>query len=58
MTTGRTGSARTRIAGPSNPSASGDSTTGMTTLKRNLLLLSEDLDFGGGEAKRGVRNRG
>ena len=30
----------------------------MATLKRNLLLLSEDLDLGGGKAKRGVGNRG
>lgn len=27
-------------------------------LQSNLLLLSEDLDLGGGEAKRGVGDRG
>lgn len=58
MTASRTDGARTRVAIPSGPSASGNPTAGMATLKRNLLLLSEDLDFGGGEAKRGVGNRG
>ena len=58
MTASRADSARARVAIPSGPSASGNPTAGMATLKRNLLLLSEDLDFGGGEAKRGVGNRG
>jgi hypothetical protein len=30
----------------------------MAALQGNLLLLSEDLDLGGGEAKRGVGDRG
>lgn len=58
MTAGRTGSARTSVAGPSSPSASGNPTASMTTLKCELLLLSEDLNFGGGKTKRGVGNRG
>lgn len=58
MTAGRTGGARTGVAGPPSPSASGNPTASMTTLKCKLLLLPEDLDFGGGETKRGVGNRG
>lgn len=58
MTAGSTGGARARIAGPSGPSASGNPIAGMATLKSNLLLLSEDLDLGGGKAKRSVGDRG
>lgn len=58
MTAGGTGGTRTRVAASTRSSAPGNPAGGMATLERNLLLLSEDLDLGGGEAKRGVGNRG
>lgn len=50
-------SARAGVAGSPCPSAPGNAMTGVA-LEGNLLLLSEDLDLGGGKAKRGVGDGG
>jgi len=58
MAASGTSSARARVAcAPSSP-APGDPIASMTTLEGKLLLLPENLNLGGGEAKRGVGNRG
>lgn len=57
LAAGRAGGPGARVAVPSGPSASGDHTA-MAALERDLLLLPEDLDLGGGEAKRGVGDGG
>ncbi|THC93228.1 hypothetical protein EYZ11_007282 [Aspergillus tanneri] len=58
VTAGGTGGTRTGVAGSTGPSAPGNPIAGMAILKSNLLLLPEDLDLGGSEAKRSVGNRG
>jgi hypothetical protein len=58
LTAGGTGRARAGVAGSSGSSAPGHPIAGMAALQGNLLLLSEDLDLGGGKAKRSVGNRG
>lgn len=57
LAAGGAGRARTGVAGSSCPSAPRNTISGMA-LQGDLLLLSEDLDLGGGKAKRGVGDRG
>lgn len=58
LTAGGAGSARAGVAGSPCSPAPGNPIAGMAALQGNLLLLSEDLDLGGGEAKRSVGDRG
>lgn len=58
LAAGGTGSARAGVACSPGASAPGHSIAGMAALQGNLLLLSEDLDLGGGQAKRSIGNRG
>jgi hypothetical protein len=58
VTAGGTGSARAGVACTSSTSAPGSPIASVSALQSNLLLLTENLDLGGGEAKRGVGNRG
>ncbi|KKA16294.1 hypothetical protein T310_10122 [Rasamsonia emersonii CBS 393.64] len=57
LTAGGAGSPGAGIAVPARSSASGD-VASMPALERNLLLLSEDLDLGGGKAKGGIGDGG
>jgi hypothetical protein len=58
MAAGGTSSARARVAGAPSTSAPRYHIASMTALECKLLLLSENLNLGGREAKRGVGNRG
>lgn len=56
LAAGGAGSARAGVAGSPGSPAARHPIAGMA-LQGNLLLLSEDLDLGGGEAKRGIGDR-
>ena len=58
LTAGGTGGAGAGVAVAARAAASGDTASMASSLKGNLLLLSQDLDFGGREAQRSVGNRG
>lgn len=57
LAAGSTGRAGAGVAGSTSTAAPGNPIASMAALQGNLLLLSEDLDLGGGEAKRGVGDR-